>query len=79
LPFEQESGQETHGDAALNPEILLLEEPGLDARFLPETKFQEPDQFTNPDRRTPQKIRRYEHITQKQKRNFAIHLRSGGT
>jgi len=45
LPFEQETGQEnTNNDAALNPEILLLEEPNLDARFLPEINFQEPNQ-----------------------------------
>jgi hypothetical protein len=30
-------------------EVLLLEEPDLDARFLQQIKFQGPNQFTNPD------------------------------
>jgi hypothetical protein len=32
--FEQEIGQGTYDDTALNPHILLLEQPDLDARFL---------------------------------------------
>jgi hypothetical protein len=51
--WTKKQGKKTHDDATLNPEVLLLEQPDLDARFL-----QEPNQFTNPDHR---KIRRYEH------------------
>jgi hypothetical protein len=50
--LNKKQAKKTHDDAALNPEIPLLEEPNLDARFLPEIKFQEPNQFTNPDRST---------------------------
>ena len=50
--WTKKQGKKTHDDATLNPEVLLLEEPDLDARFLQEIKFQEPNQFTNPDRST---------------------------
>jgi hypothetical protein len=50
--LNKKQGKKTHDDATLNPEVLLLEEPDLDARFLQQIKFQGPNQFTNPDRST---------------------------
>jgi hypothetical protein len=43
--FINQTGRQTYDDAALNPEILLLEQPDLDARFLHRIESQEPVNF----------------------------------